>query len=78
MNLSIEFGKSAHKARKKLGYTQSQVAEAVVISVRWYQKIESGQGVPGFEVGMQIVSLLYIKLEDFWKEEWADVPVSSI
>ena len=47
MNLKLKFSKAIYHARIELGYTQEEVAEAVSISKRWYQKIESGEKLPG-------------------------------
>ena len=78
MKFRQTFGNSALEARKKPGLTQSQVAEAVSISVRWYQKIESGQRLPTFEVGMSIIIFLGIDPENFRDEVCLNVPVHTL
>ena len=47
MKMAYKFASALLKARTELGYTQSEVAEAVSVSIRWYQKIESGRRFPG-------------------------------
>ena len=46
MSMTSKFASIVFKARKKLDYTQSEVAEAISVSLRWYQKIESGTPMP--------------------------------
>lgn len=78
MTLKDKFANSAFKARKELGYTQSEVAEAISVSVRWYQKVETGISLPGTVTALKIILLLNIDIEDFREEVTLVVPLSDI
>lgn len=65
MKFKSKFSSSMLKARKAFGYTQSEVAEAVSISVRWYQKIESGSKLPGTMTTLRIILFLHLDIEEF-------------
>ena len=58
MKMAYKFASALLKARTELGYTQSEVAEAVSVSIRWYQKIESGRRFPGSVVLVRLVLFL--------------------
>lgn len=58
MSFEKAFGAELKRARKKLGYTQEQVAEAVSISVRWYQAIEKHGQLPGSLILMRLEVVL--------------------
>ena len=77
MKMTSKFASPALKARKELGYTQSEVAEAISVSVRWYQKIEAGQKLPGTITAFRIVLFLHLDVEEFREELGLVVPVSS-
>lgn len=78
MVMAAKFAKTASKARKHLGYTQGEVAEAVSVSVRWYQKLESGERMPGSVTLIRIILFLHINVEDFREEAELVVPVRSV
>lgn len=78
MDLKRKFADSVFKARKELGYTQSAVAEAVSVSTRWYQKIESGRRLPSTTVSFRLILFLHIDLEEFREEVGLMVPVSPL
>ncbi len=76
--MTSKFASSVLKSRLSLGYTQSQVAEAVSVSVRWYQKVESGKKFPGSITLVRLVLFLHIDLEDLREEANLVVPVRSV
>lgn len=77
MNMTSKFADAALKARKALGYTQSDVAEAVSVSVRWYQKVESGKRLPGSVTLIRLILFLHIDVEVLREEAGLVVPVCS-
>lgn len=78
MKMASKFGSSMLRARTALGYTQREVAEAVSVSVRWYQKVESGRGIPSGITTIRIVLFLHLDLEDIREEAGLIEPVSSV
>lgn len=68
MTIRFKFAREAYKARMREGLTQAQVAEAVGISVRWYQRIESGARFPGSVLLIRLILLLHIDVELFREE----------
>ena len=77
MKITSKFATTAFNARKHLGYTQYEVAEAVSVSVRWYQKLESGERLPGSLTLIRLILFLNINVEDFREEAELIVPVCS-
>lgn len=77
MEMASRFANSAFNARKSLGYTQNEVAEAVSVSVRWYQKVESGERFPGSLTLVRLILFLHIDPEDLREEAGLVVPVHS-
>lgn len=78
MKFKSKFASAMLKARKELGYTQSEVAEAISVSVRWYQKIESGSKLPGTLTALRIIVFLHLDVEEFREELGVIVPITSI
>lgn len=68
MTLHYKISSEILHARKNLNLTQEQVAEALDISVRWYQRIEKGERLPGTIVLLRIILLLHIDVEQFREE----------
>ena len=64
MTLTTKFAEVLYNARDKKKLTQSQVAEAVSISVRWYQKVEAGLRLPGTIPTLKLMLLLDIDIEE--------------
>lgn len=60
MSIIYRFSTEVHRSRKELGLTQEQAAEALSISVRWFQYIEAGERVPGPILILNIIALLGI------------------
>lgn len=54
------FAKEVSRSRHEKKLIQEQVAEQVNISVRWFQRIESGQRLPSAELMLEIIKLLEI------------------
>ena len=78
MVLLTKFAIAVLNARKLFGYPPGEVSEAVSISVRWYQKSESGERLPGSVTMIRIILFLFIDVEDLREEAELFVPVHSI
>ena len=57
------FAHEVFHARDHQGFTQQEIADQVFISLRWYQKIEAGEVLPGFFVGVHLMELFKIAPE---------------
>lgn len=68
MNLKFKFASLILNARLDKGLTQSETAEAVGISVRWIQRIESGQKLPGTLTLLRLVKLFDIDISELNEE----------
>ena len=68
MKIASKFASELLKSRKKYGLTQSEVAEAVSISVRWYQKIESGRKMPSATLTLRLVAYLELDVQNLRQE----------
>ncbi len=77
MTLQAKLSKQIKEARKRLKYSQYEVAEAISVSVRWYQKIEAGQKLPNTVVMLRLILFLELDPEDFREEAGLVVPVSA-
>lgn len=77
MKFVSKFARTVFRARTNRGYTQGEVAEAISVSVRWYQKIESGKRLPGAITLIRLILFLHIDLEEFRKEVGLVDPVRS-
>ena len=64
MTLTMKFSEVLYNARNAKKLTQSQVAEAVSISVRWYQKVEAGLRLPSTIPTIKLILLLDINIEE--------------
>ena len=69
------FGSLICRARIKRGMTQQELAEIAEISIRWYQKIESGQSKPNFILAIHLMAILEITPTAFTEEVGLNVPV---
>lgn len=52
------FAEEVRRCRKRLGLTQEQAAEALAISVRWFQYIEEGYRMPSATLAVQMIAFL--------------------
>ena len=77
MKLKHKFARSLYCARTELNYTQDEVAEAVSITKRWYQKLESGVKLPGAVTMLRLILFFNLDIEDFREEAKLNVPISS-
>lgn len=71
------FPRVIQEARKEKHYTQSEVAEAISVTVRWYQKLESGRKLPGALTALRLILFLGIDVEVFREEAELVIPVRS-
>lgn len=78
MKLKSKFASAVLKSRKELGYTQREVAEAVSVTVHWYQKVETGTKLPGSLTLLRLILFLRLDVEDFREEVGLVVPVSAV
>jgi len=67
MSFEKYFAHCVYNARKRAGLTQVQVANALSISLRWYQRIEHGDNLPGAVILIKIMLLLDIDINCFKK-----------
>ena len=65
MSFTTTLARELYYARTKAGYSLIQVANAVGISLRWYQYLEKGGHMPSAEVLLQLMILLGIEATDF-------------
>lgn len=73
MSIKNKFSSEVFHARHKMGLTQAQVAEAVSISVRWFQHIEKGDALPSAELTLRLIAFLEIEGKNL-KEASPDDP----
>ena len=69
MSFKMHFGHDIYHVRtdqRKL--TQQQVADAVFISLREYQKIEKGEISPGSEIFLRLVFFFNIDIQAYRKD----------
>lgn len=69
------FAHEVFQGRSQSGWTQQAVADRVGVSLRWYQKIEKGEVLPSFFVGIGLMWLFGITPEALVREVFGDVPV---
>lgn len=68
MNLKFKFASLILNSRLDAGLTQSEVAEAVGISVRWIQRVESGQRLPGSLTLLRLIKFFNIDISELNEE----------
>ena len=68
MNLKFKFASLILNARLDAELTQSEVAEAVGISVRWIQRVESGQRLPGSLTLLRLIKFFNIDIKELNEE----------
>ena len=68
MSLEGTFASQIYNARTKRSLTQNEVAEAVQISVRWYQELEKGTRLPGAVVMLRLILFFGLNVEVFREE----------
>ncbi len=77
VTLKLTFSGAVLQKRKALGLTQEDVADAVSISVRWFQLIEKGVRLPSFIVALRLIVLLDLDVTTFLKVVNIRVPVHT-
>lgn len=60
-NTRKELGNKLKEARKKIGLTQAEVAEAAEVNTNYYARIERGEENPSFEKLNRIMKVLKMK-----------------
>lgn len=68
MPIRSKFSSAVYHARMERGYTQWQVAEAISVTVRWYQRVEKGEKLPGTIAMLRLILLLDIDVEQLREE----------
>ena len=68
MSVKSKFSSSLYRARCERRMTQSQAAEKLNISLRWYQKIEKGESEPNLQLACNIAKYFSIDLSEFAEE----------
>ena len=77
MTMKRKFANIVLRARDELGYTQYEVAEAVSVTVRWYQRIETGVKMPGSITLIRLILFLHLDVEELREEAGLVIPVRS-
>ncbi len=55
--------KRLREARMKRGYTQQNIADRVLVSIRTYQKYEQGVRYPSYEVLIELANELQLSID---------------
>ena len=55
--------------RAELNITQEEAAEVMKVTPRWYQKVESGKGKPGFDLLCDLANYFDIDFSQFPDKE---------
>lgn len=76
MPIRSKFSSQVYHGRIAQGMTQSQVAERLSVSVRWYQRVEKGEKLPGTIVALRLMQLFHFSADDLGEEVGLIVPVS--
>lgn len=69
MSILQRFADEIRRSRKELGMTQEEAAEALSISVRWFQYIESGKRIPSSILTLNIIALFEIHGKNLREEK---------
>lgn len=70
MKFQSHFAHDVHEARKKSKWTQEQVAEAVGICLREYQKIEQGIVCPGTQIFLKLLFFFHLDVESYKDDDF--------
>ncbi|MBE6573236.1 MAG: helix-turn-helix transcriptional regulator [Ruminococcaceae bacterium] len=65
MDFNDYLSEQIYRGRKRAGYTQAHLSQKLGVSVRWYQRIEKGERLPGAVVLIKLMLLLDIDIEVF-------------
>lgn len=66
-NLSILVGRNIAERRKRQGFSQDRLAEALDISASALSRIESGQATPRFERLEELANILQCEVADLFR-----------
>ena len=77
MSINMIFSRVMLQRRISKNLTQSQAAERCGLSLRGYQKLESGRAVPSFASALHISNELDFSLDQIKKEVFQDDTVSA-
>lgn len=66
-NLSILLGRNIAERRKRMGFSQDKLAEALEISPSSLSRIESGQATPRFERLEDLANILHCEVADLFR-----------
>ena len=67
-SLNFKFASLVLNARLDSGLTQSETAEAVGVSVRWIQRVESGERLPGSLTMLRLIKFFNIDISKLNEE----------
>ena len=60
--------KTLKAIRISKGYTQKAISELLKISIRQYQRYETGTVIPSVSIAKKISNILNVKIEDIFNE----------
>ena len=78
MSIKSKFSKAIYYARLEQGLTQAKAAEALNISVRWYQIVENGKCLPSSELTLKIIAFFGIDGNLLRNEDTTLVQISNL
>ena len=68
MSFKFQFSHEVYKARTLVRkFTQQQVADAISVSLREYQKIEKGEVLPGTIIFLRLIFFFGLDIKDYEK-----------
>lgn len=62
MSIEFRFASAMYHKRIERGMTQMEAAEALDISLRWYESLENGHAVPSGSLVLKIIVYFQIEL----------------
>ena len=78
VHFHFKFSGKVLEARLAQGYTQREVADAISVTVRWYQRVEKGEKLPGSMVLLRLILFLNLNVEDFREEVGLIDPIPTV
>ncbi len=66
-NIKVLFGRKIKEIRKKLGYTQAQLAELVGVDDKHISCIESGKNFPSADLISRFADALFVETKDLFE-----------
>lgn len=77
MKLVYKFASIILNARLDAGLTQSEVAQAISVTTRWYQRLEAGERLPGTLTMLRLILFFDLDISQLKEEVELIVPVSD-